>query len=229
MEPQDLIKGLSKLVRGDDYKEGDQITEARIIEVLDALISSDDLALMEIIPIFMALSAQSGFSMDISPLLEKYGPETPQGETLEKFFLIALDLLQSEGTPVPADAEERAEVLTKKWGDWIGSGDLELGGGISLSKDRLRHVFREYARTAPQPQGVQPDETARPLTSMPPQLHPHLSILFSPKQVELIIKRLKGDQFSKTDREYYSRVVKKKLQALADESVQEIASTLTSR
>jgi hypothetical protein len=50
--------------------------------------------------------------------------------------------------------------------------------------------------------------------------------LFSAKQVEIIEKLLHNDPLSKTEREYYSRVIKKRLKALANPDVQSIASSL---
>ena len=57
-------------------------------------------------------------------------------------------------------------------------------------------------------------------------LSAHLGTLFSKRQKEIILKRLKGNPLTKTEREYYSRVVKKKLKALANRDLQKIASTL---
>ena len=43
-----------------------------------------------------------------------------------------------------------------------------------------------------------------------------LSQIFSPKQRDLFLKKLKGEKLTKTEKEYYSRVVKKKVLALAN-------------
>jgi hypothetical protein len=61
------------------------------------------------------------------------------------------------------------------------------------------------------------------------QTNLHLSVLFSPKQRELIFKKLQKRPFSKTDREYYSRVVKKKLEAMSNNEVIQIARLLTGK
>ena len=50
-----------------------------------------------------------------------------------------------------------------------------------------------------------------------------LSLLLTPRQKELFNKRLKTEPFTKTEREYFSRVVKKKLQALADPDLHRLA------
>ena len=52
-------------------------------------------------------------------------------------------------------------------------------------------------------------------------LRSSLSYLFKKKQLEIILKILNEDHMTKTEAEYYSRVIKKKLEAIT--SVNEIA------
>ena len=53
-----------------------------------------------------------------------------------------------------------------------------------------------------------------------------LSELFSPGQKKLVMKKFKGEKFNKTESEYYSRVVKKKLVAVANSDLHNLAKTL---
>ena len=53
-----------------------------------------------------------------------------------------------------------------------------------------------------------------------------LSQLFSPKQKELFRKKLEGEPLTKTEREYYSRTVKKKVAALANPELHRLAQKL---
>jgi hypothetical protein len=53
-----------------------------------------------------------------------------------------------------------------------------------------------------------------------------LSQLFSPKQKELFKKKLKGEPLNKTEREYFSRTVKKKVSALANPELHRLAQKL---
>ena len=46
------------------------------------------------------------------------------------------------------------------------------------------------------------------------------------KQKELVLKKRDGKAFTKTEREYYSRIVRKKLDAIASEEVAELANKL---
>jgi hypothetical protein len=53
-----------------------------------------------------------------------------------------------------------------------------------------------------------------------------LSQLFSNKQKELIMKKLKGEKMTKTESEYFSRSVKKKIVALANSDLHKLATKL---
>ena len=53
-----------------------------------------------------------------------------------------------------------------------------------------------------------------------------LSQFFSPKQKELFEKKLNGDPLNKTEREYFSRAVKKKVFALANPELHRLAQKL---
>ena len=120
------------------------------------------------------------------------------------------------------------KALKEKYGDLPSATVLELSEGMSLQVDRLRETLERYASGPSDPEFIQGDEQHGPLGSSPSLLHQHLSLLFSPKQEELIIKRIKDESFTKTEREYYSRVVKKKLKAIANKVLQELATRLTS-
>jgi len=58
------------------------------------------------------------------------------------------------------------------------------------------------------------------------ELEYSLSKLFSNKQKELFMKKLKGEKMTKTEREYFSRSVKKKLLALANSDLYKLATKL---
>jgi hypothetical protein len=59
-----------------------------------------------------------------------------------------------------------------------------------------------------------------------PSLEYALSQLFSPKQKELFQKKLKGELLTKTEKEYFSRTVKKKVAALANPELHRLAQKL---
>ena len=89
--------------------------------------------------------------------------------------------------------------------------------GTELEPERLKNVFKNYFAM----------EAAETLDLG--QRHEELSLefafsqLFSPKQKELFQKKLKGAPLSKTEREYFSCVVRKKVSALANSELHQLA------
>ena len=53
-----------------------------------------------------------------------------------------------------------------------------------------------------------------------------LSQLFSKKQKELVLKKFRNEKMTKTEREYFSRIVRKKIMALANSDLHELALKL---
>jgi hypothetical protein len=53
-----------------------------------------------------------------------------------------------------------------------------------------------------------------------------LKQIFTPYQIELIIKKSKNQLLSKTDREVFSRIIKKKLLALANDQLYQLAQKI---
>lgn len=56
-----------------------------------------------------------------------------------------------------------------------------------------------------------------------------LSEIFTGKQKDLVLRKFKGEKLGKTDNEYYSRVVKKKLLALANEDLHKMALLIVNK
>jgi hypothetical protein len=72
-------------------------------------------------------------------------------------------------------------------------------------------------------------ETKTDMQQQSTELDACLDRLFSPKQKDLVFKKLNSESFTKTEREYYSRVVRKKLKAIANSQVVDIANRLTQK
>ena len=92
--------------------------------------------------------------------------------------------------------------------------------GLTLSAERLKNTFRNYV-TQTDESGKAAQEKRRTL-----ELELLLSELFTPRQKELLRKRLEDKPFTKTEREYFYRVVKKRLKALANEDLHQLARGL---
>ncbi len=89
-----------------------------------------------------------------------------------------------------------------------------------VSSQRIKHTFNNYFKTK--------QVEFKDLLSLKDEysLEYSLSQLFSPKQKELFLKKLRKEKLSKTEREYFSRVVKKKLLALANSELHRLAQKL---
>ena len=94
-------------------------------------------------------------------------------------------------------------------------------GEKTMSPDRLKNVFNNYYKKV--------SSGLSNLLSTKEQfgLEFAMSQLFSPKQKELFLKKLHSEKLNKTEREYYSRVVRKKVQALANPELHNLAQKLS--
>jgi hypothetical protein len=201
-----------------------KITENQIMKILEELASSNDPRLIEGFPVVLAHCAQRGLILNIQTFLSRHGTKSRKRRNLEKLFLISSHLLSQEELKKPEGLDTIAESLEAKYGDLLLAEVLTLEKGVSLSTERLRNALRRYTTDLVGSKSVRRIEKARQHRLF--QLHLHLSTLFSPKQKELILKKLNGESFTKTEQEYYSRVVKKKFEALSNSEVRRIATTL---
>ena len=97
--------------------------------------------------------------------------------------------------------------------------DLKVAG-YSMSGQRLKSVFNSYSRKAAQ--SLNDFLSAKEDLG----LEYALSQVFPPKQKELFLKKLKGEALTKTEKEYFSRVVKKKVHALANADLHRLSRKL---
>lgn len=123
---------------------------------------------------------------------------------------------------------ETKNVLDQLSGDWKESlGELEkvfnrseslkLSDKVSLSTDRLKNQYRNYV--------LHPMDKASDESKMSMNVEALLSELFTMKQKALLKKRLNGQKLTKTEREYYYRVVNKRVKVLANDAVHAFAKS----
>ena len=104
--------------------------------------------------------------------------------------------------------------MKKRWFNNFKSGEDVEVGIVVLSLDRVKRLFQDYYFSV-QVEAQKKQRAAQEGAT----LEYALSQVFSPKQKELFRKKLEGEPLTKTEREYYSRVVKKKVSALANEEL----------
>jgi len=95
-----------------------------------------------------------------------------------------------------------------------------LCGGREMSSQRLKTVFNNYFKQA--------QARLERLVGVKEELGLEFALaqVFSPKQRELFYKKLRREKLTKTEKEYFSRAVKKKVLALANPELHRLAQRL---
>ncbi len=93
--------------------------------------------------------------------------------------------------------------------------------GVEFSTERLKTAFLTYSL-----QPTANDKLQNKKRALEQELL--LSEIFTPRQKTLLRKKSEGKPLTKTEREYFSRVVKKRLKALANNELHQLAQQLLS-
>jgi hypothetical protein len=198
-------------------------------KVLEELLKQDDARLLEGFPVVLAHALPQKGALTWEQ--KAWDPAKAfSGKAVNKWrTLMAESVLLFRLFGTVKEAENRALKLLRK----DGKGEKTLAelekkpadeevktGGLSLSPERLKTTFRNYL--------VRQDGFGKEFEAQKSALEYELllSELFTPRQKELLHKRLTGKTMTKTEREYYYRVVKKRLVALADPRLHEMARQL---
>jgi hypothetical protein len=105
---------------------------------------------------------------------------------------------------------EKERKLVNKWKNDLADNNTLNFNDVELDPERLKGVFELYFEDKAE-KGKRQKEKYKELS-----LEYSLSQVFSPKQKELFKKKLEGLPLTKTEQEYFSRTVKKKVLALAN-------------
>jgi len=199
-----------------------QVTENQVTIILDALARAQDAALVSRFPAVLAICARRGIELGTANLLGRYWESNPRQQNLEKLLLVSCELFRREGITPPRNLEQIAESLKARHADLASADFLQLTNGPRVAIADMQAGLRIFA-----------GDLRRRSPSPPPEEHfgsaglsELMDHLFSEKQKELVFKKVKGLHLTKTEREYYSRVVKKKLSAIANAEMQGLAATL---
>jgi hypothetical protein len=131
------------------------------------------------------------------------------------FDVFGLGSLKSKGYEQGSD-KSRLRAGVKK--SVMANRPLELDEQ-KLDLERVKKTFLRYFL-----QGRE-DRTAEDKAKLREEFRQEyfLSLFFAPRQRDLLRKKLRGEVLTKTEREYFSRVVRKKLMALTDPDLQRMA------
>ncbi len=220
MENNDLFKRASALgfpLLGTQENQNADLT-------LTDMAKSRQLRLWEGFPVVLAYSAEKGlFSYDkTNRYLKK--PSTKANYTslvvlslaVYKFFNLKFAWADKLYKLFSNSSKNQFTGFLKKLRDGC---DFSVAGQ-KMSPSRLKTVFNNYFGQE------QAELNELLLVKDELKLEYSLSQVFSPKQKELFLKKLKREKLTKTEKEYFSRAVKKKVLALANPELHRLAQKL---
>jgi len=152
----------------------------------------------------------SAKARELSPYLLAVSRVLFQKAGLEPHFLSRVDALLKK-------YKNGAQVLGEVQKGFA-EGRQVSAAGQSFSPERLENTFTTYSALKQGGEALEKKKQAMEQELL-------LSRLFTPRQKTLLRKKLEGG-LSKTEREYYSRVLKKRLQTVSDEELHALAKKL---
>ena len=219
LESQSALMVLDSLLKDPGQKT---ISESQIVIILDALASSDDTEVVARFPAVLAICARRGLALNSQALFSRYWETSPKRQNLEKLLLISAAIFDRQGLNGPKNLDKIAASLKPKYNDLPPGGEFQLSSGMCISIHELQETLEMY--TSSQSKSTATQVKQPPLKA--DSLDVYLERIFSPKQKELVLKKRDGITFTKTEREYFSRVVRKKLEAIASDNLVELARKL---
>ena len=220
MKRNDLVKRLGDL--GFPLMEATEESDANL--TLADLVKSRDLRLWEGFPAVLAFSAERGM-FDYEKTESRF---TSSFDKLHFGLLVALSLALYKTLDVKFPWADKLYASLNKKGHRQFDGylnafrsgeDLHVQQRL-MSSQRLKTTFNNYF--------LNKQSSLRDLLSTKEELglEQALSQVFSPKQKELFFKKLKSEKLTKTEKEYFSRAVKKKVLALANTQLHQLSQRL---
>ena len=180
--------------------------------------------LWEAFPVLLANAAHE-YSFDKDRVLKNLITREDQ-ESFQDLLLLSLALYQyyhlsfDWSNQLKKQLSGQDTVRLQNFRNNIAHGDIFYVGKKRFIPDRLFEIFNNYFKKDAE-KTKQLKEKYEELS-----LEYALSQVFSPKQKQLFKKKLKGEPLNKTEREYYSRAVKKKVSALANSDLHRLAQKL---
>ncbi len=206
-----------------------RLSEPQVRIILDALAGARDPALVVRFPAVLALCGRRGLRVDFQKLLARHWERSPRRRNLEDLLCVSALLLRRLGVTAPEGLPQTVSALRERAAALEGHAALRLADGTTVALSDFEAALRRAA-SGPAgpvaPRGAGPPSPREPDALDVPGLAGRLEVLFPEKQIELVLKRLRGEPLTKTEREYFSRIVRKKLAAIADGAVQEAAARL---
>lgn len=188
------------------------------------VVKSKDLRLWEGFPVILANSMEKGlFNYDMAKRYLKNSFDESYLDTLIIMSLALYEVLNLKFSWANKFYRSLQNNQKKKFDNFVKklkkNRDFKVVGHV-MSSQRLKSTFNSYFS--------QGQSRLNDLLSIKEQfdLEYSLSQVFSSKQKELFLRKLKGEKLTKTEKEYFSRVVKKKVVALANPELHRLSQKL---
>ena len=220
MSDAKLMKSLSRL--GLPMFEPSE--ELDVNETLAEVVKSRDTRLWEGFPVLLANAADTyQFAYD---LVEKQLPAQDDKDRFHRLLLLSLSLYSfyhlsfSWSSRYKKRLSGEDSALVKLWRNDLAHNRTLAWGDVDLDPERLKGLFELYFEQNADKSRQRKEKYEEYSLAFA------MSQMFSPKQKELFKKRLEGLPLTKTEQEYYSRSVKKKVVALANAELHGLARKL---
>mgnify|MGYP001575153543 CR=1 FL=1 len=221
MGKENLLKRLAAL--GFPLLEAEK--EEEVNSALADLVESHDLRLWEGFPVVLANSVEKGlFDYDNAEECLKSRSDKLNLGLLVVFSLalyktLGLKFAWADKLYAPFDNENMKQQYEKYLAALKSNQDLAFQNGV-MSSQRVKATFGNYFGQA--------QAHLNDLLSVKEAMGVEYSLsqVFSPKQKELFLKKLRNEKLTKTEKEYFSRVVKKRVLALANPELHRLSQKL---
>ncbi len=218
-ESEKVLKIFDSLLKDNGQKK---INDNQIIVILDALANAGDAGIVVRFPAVLAICARRGLSLNYQALFSRYWETSPKRQNLEKLLLASAITFNLQGLKPPINLVEIAASLKPKYEDLLARGKFQLSNGLYVSMQDLQDSLKAYTMDRLKSKLRQEKTPLLPSNT----LDIYLDRIFPAKQKELVLKKRDGGGFTKTEREYFSRIVRKKLEAIANEELVGLAREL---
>jgi len=216
MKNKELFKKLSSL--GFPLFETEERVDVN--ETLSEVVKSRDSRLWEGFPVLLANANKDGefYYETVRALLKDREEKSAflQLVLLSLLFYRALHLKFWWANKLYGKLALKSKSLVESFSkSFKQKGDVKLSGQ-RLNCQRMESMFSNYFK--------EEEVSLKSMRSKQEELSLEyaLSQVFSPKQKELFLKKFKGERLTKTEKEYFSRVVKKKALALANSQLHQL-------
>jgi hypothetical protein len=200
------------------------VSDFDVNETLADVVRNRDARLWEGFPVLLANAAQN-YSFDLDQVLHKLSNKADKNN-FHVLMLASLAMYQFHhlsfywANQFRQSLSEKDLKQVKNMRNALYHDQSLEFDKVSFEPVRLKEMFKRYFE-----QNVEKTKQLRE-THDELSLEYSLSQVFSPKQKELFKKKLEGLPLTKTEREYYSRTVRKKVSALANPELHRLAQKL---